>query len=123
MTTGSWGDGLYNAFEFVVFLIPRVIQLLIDPITTLYGMEPSFAMSIYTGLSLLCAAGLAAAGCFAFRSAVRGQVLVINRETAQALFLSMALFGFATFTALAPSSGLSLKHCAKTVASFVTVRT
>jgi hypothetical protein len=116
----SFTDHVYNIIEFVAFIVPRVLQFVLDAITHLNWMDSRLAMNMYIGMSYACAAALLTGSFSLVRRSVHSGVLVVGKQTAWVLIGALVLSALAAFTAAAPSTGLSLKYCAKAIAGFVT---
>ncbi len=116
----KFAESAYNAIEFVAFIVPRALQFVLDGLTHLNWIDNRFAMSMYIGMSYACASMLFFGSFLMVRRTIYSGTLVIGRQTYGLLIGAMMLIAFSGFTAVAPSTGLSLKHCAKAVAGFVT---
>lgn len=110
---------VFDFFEFAVFIFPRSIQVLLGVLTQTGWITDNFAFSMYLGLTYVCSAALTGTSLVMGSRCVFGQVLVISRETTMPLTKSLFILCLAGFTAAAPTTGLSLKYCAKAAADFI----
>jgi len=115
----AWIDGLYEGVEFFAFIVARALQLVLDAFTQLNWVDSRLAMNLYVGLSYASAIVLLFACWHMAKKAIHDGALVIGKETAAPLSACAALVAWAVFTAMAPSTGLSLKYCAKAMAGFI----
>lgn len=110
---------VYDAIEFVAFIVARILQFVLGTMTQLSLISDDLANNFYHGFSYLIALTLLIWSLTIAKSTVYKGSILINRQTSLILLLVLAIQMMAAFTAAAPTTGLSLKYCAKAVAGFV----
>lgn len=116
-------ETIYDALEFSAFIVPIVIQVFLGMFTKLGWLSESFALTMYTAMSYACAGILIVAAGWRTGRCVSHESLVISARTGPFLLQSTLLLSFAVFSAMAPTTGISLKYCAKAAADFVSFQT
>lgn len=114
---------IYDALEFFSFIVPIAIQVFIGMFTKLGWMNDSFALTMYEAMSYACAGLLIAASAWCTKRCVHQNCLVISARTGPSLAQAVLLLLFAVFSAMAPTTGISLKYCSHKVADFVSFQT
>lgn len=117
------GTPLSNALdmvEFVLFIIPRGIQHALDALFALGMLSGPTAMGVYTALTYAAVAVLLYVAARSFGACFWSGALVIGSSTYKPMLRGAFLVLLAAFTAMAPTTGLSTRHCTVAVAPFVT---
>lgn len=117
------GTAMYHtldALEYVAFIVPRMIQNLLDMPFGMGLISGSMAMNLYLLLSYGTAAVLLFMAHLQARQCIWSGELVICKETFKPLLMGMIMTILAIYTVMAPTTGLSLRHCTMSAAPFVT---
>lgn len=111
---------LYDIIEFLAFIVPRILQLILEAGTRMHLIADPLAMSLYVAMSYVSASILLGVSAASLCRAVYKNNLIINRYTGKLIAQAVCLVILSVFTAAAPTTGLSLQYCAKAVGEFVT---